>query len=229
MTKKEQLYYLIDEFVHGRYDVETFCRAFEDVFYPDIPRGELNADELAVFTELAETVSRYTPFVEDQKAYPMAYRTEEEVREAISKAATLLHKDESMEQLHNAELILHIFHIEKIVCGDQELEIYFQSKDKKRYKLYFGFAWDVHYAIENGWIERFCQFRKNLPDDLIDNSFYIVENSKNIDAFVKELSGTYPTDRLVDYIISDEIDTTIEVITSGIEKPILIELDDEQT
>ncbi len=92
MTKKQQLYYLLEAFSQGQYDVEKFCKAFEEVFYPDVPYDELVPDELMAFEGLAEIVVRFSPFSEDLKAYPKVYRTEDEVRKAINATADKLMK-----------------------------------------------------------------------------------------------------------------------------------------
>jgi len=94
MTKKQQLYYLLEAFNHRKYDVSTFCKAFEEAFYPDIPSDELTAFELAQFEALAEIVVRFSPFDGDIKAYPKVYRTEAEVENAIQTACLNLIKDE---------------------------------------------------------------------------------------------------------------------------------------
>ena len=83
MTKKQQLYYLLEAFNRREYDVATFCKAFEEVLYPDIPSDELTPIELAQFEALAEIVVRFSPFDEDLKAYPKVYRTEVEIKNAI--------------------------------------------------------------------------------------------------------------------------------------------------
>ena len=90
MTKRQQLYYLLEAFMRSEYDVETFCNAFEEVFYPDVPFDELTAGELLLFESLAEVVVRFSPFSEDLKTYPRVYRSEEEVKEAVNNAATKL-------------------------------------------------------------------------------------------------------------------------------------------
>lgn len=92
MTKKQQLYYLLEAFSQGQYEVETFCKAFEEVFYPDVPYDELIPDELMAFEGLAEVVVRFSPFSDDLNAYPKVYRTEDEVRKAINAATDKLMK-----------------------------------------------------------------------------------------------------------------------------------------
>lgn len=83
MTKKQQLYYLIEEFVKGNYSVKSFCQAYENTFYPDFPKKELTSEELSKFEFLGSIVSRFSPFDEDVKLYPNTYFTEEYVKEAI--------------------------------------------------------------------------------------------------------------------------------------------------
>lgn len=92
MTKREQLYYLLEAFKRGEYDIPTFCIAYEHVFYPDIPYDELTHSELAVFDALGEIVARFSPYEHDLKAYPKVYRTAKEVETAIQKASSDLGK-----------------------------------------------------------------------------------------------------------------------------------------
>ena len=90
MSKKEQLYTLLHMFLRGEYRIPVFCDAFEDIYYPDVPREELSARELAVFDALAGIVTRFSPFPEDFSAYPNVYSTEAEVRDAILSACRTL-------------------------------------------------------------------------------------------------------------------------------------------
>ena len=83
MTKKEELYYLLNAFKNGKYDVITFCDVFDSVFYPDVPVDELSAFELKKFEDLAKIVVRFSQYEEDHKLCPNAYFTEEEVNAAI--------------------------------------------------------------------------------------------------------------------------------------------------
>jgi hypothetical protein len=84
MTKKEQLYYLLNNYAIQKYDVKTFCQAFQDLFYPDIPRTELTPYELKVFNELGNKVVRYSPYKEDIMNYPRVYFSNEDIDKAIS-------------------------------------------------------------------------------------------------------------------------------------------------
>lgn len=117
-----------------------------------------------------------------------------------------------MERLVNCEHILDIALIENISGGNQKFDIFFVDKNSKRYKLSFPRVWDMRYSIENGYLERFCRFRENLPDGIIDNGIYIVEDSNYMKYFEKQVLGSLPTEDIVDYLLYDEIDTTIEIL-----------------
>jgi hypothetical protein len=92
MTKKQQLYYLLKAYYRNEYDIPTFCSAFEEVFYPDIPKKELTSFELSQFEAWAGVVVRFSSFEEDLKNYPGVYNTESDVKKAIEKAYSKLVK-----------------------------------------------------------------------------------------------------------------------------------------
>jgi len=84
MTKKEQLYYLLNAYLKKEYDVKTFCKAFEDTFYPDTPSDELTPKEYEIFEKLGEKVVRFSPFEEDLKKYPGVYFSGIDIDNAIN-------------------------------------------------------------------------------------------------------------------------------------------------
>ena len=112
--------------------------------------------------------------------------------------------------------------ITQFVGGNQELVIYFDDKEKKKWKIYFDFVWDFRYAIENAFIDRCYNMRQQEGAWTEDNSIYIVENSEYIKYFENQISGTYPTNKLKHFLIFDEIDTGIEILTN--KEPIIIEI-----
>jgi len=83
MTKKEQLYYMLNTYNKGEYSVSAFCNAFEEVFYPDIPYDELTPHELDVLKKLGERITRFSPFEEDLKNYPKVYFSDKNINDAI--------------------------------------------------------------------------------------------------------------------------------------------------
>lgn len=127
-----------------------------------------------------------------------------------------------MEKLKNGKIIINIDYIKNIsgIAGYFEVELL--TDDKIEYKMILNHAWDFRVSIENASIDRFCEFRKNLPDDIIENSIYIVENSEYIKYFENQVSGTRPIEFLSHYIICDKIDTTIDVLSEV--DPILIKI-----
>ena len=119
-----------------------------------------------------------------------------------------------MESLKNCDMIIHIELIELISGGNQKFEVLFLTKNKEKYKLVFDFVWDMRYSIENASIERFCRFRERLPEGIIDNGVYMVEDSEYIKYFEKQVDETISIDEINHYIISDSIDTTLDVLTT---------------
>lgn len=128
-----------------------------------------------------------------------------------------------MEKLVNHKYNLYIDHIYNISGSDQKFEIFFTSKtDRCRYKLVFDYVFDMRYSIENGFIERFFQLKKNKSENLTLNSMYIVENSEYVRFFHEQSSYTREKVLLKDYIIFDDIDTVVELISAH--EPILVKI-----
>lgn len=86
MTKRQQLFYLLKSFIQDEYDVKTFCSAFEEIYYTDTPKDELSVFELSILESLANTITRFSSFDEDIKAYPYVYYGETEAKRAIERA-----------------------------------------------------------------------------------------------------------------------------------------------
>lgn len=118
-----------------------------------------------------------------------------------------------MEKLTNCEIIIDIESIENISGGNQTFEVLFSTKEKQKCKLIFKQVWDVRWSIENASIDRFCELRKNLPEGLIDNNIFVVENSEYIKYFERQVSGTRPVYNLKHYILYDNVDSTIDILT----------------
>ena len=120
-----------------------------------------------------------------------------------------------MQNLKNCNFTLDIELIELISGGNQEFEIIFSTKNKEKYKIIFDFVYDMRFSIENASIDRFYEFRKCLPEGLIENGIYIVENSEPeyFSYFEHQVYRTYPVDELKHYILSDNIYTTVDILT----------------
>lgn len=127
-----------------------------------------------------------------------------------------------MESLKNCSTIMDIDWIENVSGADQYFEVFFSTKDKIKYKIILERVWDMRWSIENASIDRFCQFRKCLPEGLIDNGIYLVEDSEYIKYFENQVSGTRPVDELKHYIFCDNVDTTLDVLT--IKEPMIVKI-----
>jgi len=133
-----------------------------------------------------------------------------------------------MQSLENCEFVIEILEIEHIVSDSQYFEIFFSTVDGERYKFIFNRVWDMRYSIENASIDRFCKFRKCLPEGIIDTCVYVVKNSDYIKYFEQQVSGTLPTDELTHYIVSDRTDTTLDILANYY-KPVLVQISESSS
>ena len=120
-----------------------------------------------------------------------------------------------MEKLKNGSFQLHISIIESITGitgGNQVFNISALCDDGTKCMIRCEHVWDLRCSVENASIDRFYYLRKNQSPNLINNSFYIVDDSDYIQYFTKQISGTLPIDDLVHYIIMDNSDTVIDIL-----------------
>ena len=108
--------------------------------------------------------------------------------------------------------------IDYFVGGNQELKVFFTDKEKNKWILYFDLVWDFRYAIENAFIDR-CYHMEQNKTRTVYSSIYIVEDSEYIKYFENQISGSLPTDELKHFLIFDEIDTGLEILTT--KEPVL--------
>lgn len=120
------------------------------------------------------------------------------------------------EKLLNCKIIIEIELIDKIVGGSQFYEVYFTATNKEKYKISFDCVWDIRSAIENAYIQRNYEFQDNTQKK---SSILLIQDSKTMQEFEKNVSGTRPTTNLKNYIIFDTVDTVIEILTE--KEPIL--------
>lgn len=124
-----------------------------------------------------------------------------------------------MERLVNCNIIIEIEIINNILAGNQAYEIIFNSTDGTAYKMIFDFVWDFRCSIENAYIDRASKF---CHDESEKSSILLIENSNYIKYFEEQISGTRPISELKNYILFDNVDTVIEVLT--LKEPVLIKL-----
>ena len=86
MNKREQLYYVLTEYIAGHYDTNTFCYTFYDIFYPNIPKEELSKLEYTEFNALANAVARFSPYTKDIVNDPNAFTSKKDIQRIAKKA-----------------------------------------------------------------------------------------------------------------------------------------------
>ena len=124
-----------------------------------------------------------------------------------------------MEKLVNCDIIISIELIEIVSGGNQAFEILFSTRGKEKYKIIFNFVWDMRYSIENGYIDRFSNFVREIKNE---SNVLLVENSEYVKYFEKQVSGTRSVDQIKNYILFDNIDTVIEILT--VSEPLLVKV-----
>lgn len=88
-VKRAKLFWLIELYLSDHHDVETFCKEFERTYNFEVDRGELSADKLAVFGDLFNKVTMFSPFENDLKTYPL-YVSKEQIKAAVAAARAKL-------------------------------------------------------------------------------------------------------------------------------------------
>lgn len=82
MNSKEQLYYLINEYIKGHYDTKNFCDQFTIIFNIETDYEDLNEVENKLFLELSSVTARFSPYDKDF-VFQNVYYTEQEVKKKV--------------------------------------------------------------------------------------------------------------------------------------------------
>ena len=85
MTKKEQLYYLLNGLSHGEIEINNFTIQFTKIFDLEIDYDELSEKEYTVFDNLSDMAGRFSDSAEDLKL-PNVYYNEKLIRDEVSYA-----------------------------------------------------------------------------------------------------------------------------------------------
>lgn len=86
MTKREELYWLLEAYMRGEYDEKLFCDVFTSIFYPDTSLIKFKSkSEYTILKNLAEMCSRFSQYEEDFKNCPNAFYNEKDIRLTIKK------------------------------------------------------------------------------------------------------------------------------------------------
>ncbi|WP_457952105.1 hypothetical protein [Lactiplantibacillus pentosus] len=89
MTKKEQLYYLLNGLNHGEIGVDNFTIQFTKIFDLEIDYDELSNKEYTILRNVSDMSARFSDSLEDLKL-PNVYYSEKEIRDEVSRALKAL-------------------------------------------------------------------------------------------------------------------------------------------
>ncbi len=89
MTPKERLYYLIKNVMLNKYDINTFCDLFTDIYNTEVDKNVLSPIELNVFSNLEKYTCRFSNIMEDLKI-PNAYFDDIIIRREVEHAVSIL-------------------------------------------------------------------------------------------------------------------------------------------
>lgn len=83
---KRRLYWLVDLYLAGEIDEDTFCDEFYYSYDLEINTETLSDIEKKTFKELGMVAERFNSFESDFMAAPGAFTNKKELKEAIAKA-----------------------------------------------------------------------------------------------------------------------------------------------
>ncbi|MDF10038.1 hypothetical protein DWC73_12895 [Listeria monocytogenes] len=89
MTKKEQLYFLLNGLDNGEIEINTFINQFIKIFDLEIDYDELSKDEYTILGNVSDMAARFSDSEEDLKL-PNIYYSEKQVREVVSRSLEAL-------------------------------------------------------------------------------------------------------------------------------------------
>ncbi|HCM87837.1 MULTISPECIES: colicin immunity domain-containing protein [Enterococcus] len=85
MTKREQLYYLLNGLHDGIIDINNFTNQFMKIFDLEIDYDELSKKEYEIFGNVSDMAARFSDSTEDLKL-PNVYFSEQQIREKVTQA-----------------------------------------------------------------------------------------------------------------------------------------------
>ncbi|EAE5174441.1 hypothetical protein [Listeria monocytogenes] len=89
MTKKEQLYFLLNGLDNGEIEINNFTNQFMKIFDLEIDYDELSKEEYTILGNVSDMVARFSDSVEDLKL-PNVYYSEKQIREEVTRSLEAL-------------------------------------------------------------------------------------------------------------------------------------------
>lgn len=80
MTIKEELYYLIEHYMLGDYDTQTYSDEFAGIYWGESEDDSIMDNEESLFREIGEIASRVSCYKDDIERNPGVYFTECDIR-----------------------------------------------------------------------------------------------------------------------------------------------------
>lgn len=115
-----------------------------------------------------------------------------------------------MEKTVNANVVICIEDIKSVTGIGDHYEIYAKTMDGDKVRIIFDHTVMIHCTIEDGGLNRWPSFEHCEQES---SSILQIENSRTMKQFEQQSQGNYPLDGLKEYLVYDEIDTFIEVLT----------------
>ena len=92
MKEKEQLWYLINNLIEGKYTINVFCNEFTRIYDLEVDYNKLSDDENLLFSELSSMTSRFSDNKEDLKI-PNMYYSENDILKKVKEIKEILKRN----------------------------------------------------------------------------------------------------------------------------------------
>ncbi|WP_420214901.1 hypothetical protein [Listeria monocytogenes] len=89
MTKKEQLYFLLNGLDNGEIEINNFTNQFMKIFDLEIDYDELSKEEYTILGNVSDMATRFSDSEEDLKL-PNVYYSEKQIREEVTRSLEAL-------------------------------------------------------------------------------------------------------------------------------------------
>ncbi|HAB7184367.1 TPA_asm: hypothetical protein GYN32_07170 [Listeria monocytogenes] len=89
MTKKEQLYFLLNGLDNGGIEINNFTNQFMKIFDLEIDYDELSKEEYTILGNVSDMAARFSDSEEDLKL-PNVYYSEKQIREEVTRSLEAL-------------------------------------------------------------------------------------------------------------------------------------------
>lgn len=89
MTKKEQLYFLLNGLDNGEIEINNFTNQFMKIFDLEIDYDELSKEEYTILGNVSDMANRFSDSEEDLKL-PNVYYSEKQIREEVTRSLEAL-------------------------------------------------------------------------------------------------------------------------------------------